>query len=130
MSQMQHARSNFYTRKRIERAHDGLWARAGGGDAVDLEGSVCLFRDVFEPLSRRVMNPSEKQMHVQATVGAHGSVTLDQLPYEPGQRVDVTISPIRSQVTDQTRRYSLSGLKVEFEQPFESVAADEWEATK
>ncbi|MFM8708155.1 MAG: recombinase family protein, partial [Planctomycetia bacterium] len=27
MSQMQHARSNFYTRKRIERAHDGLWAR-------------------------------------------------------------------------------------------------------
>jgi len=27
MSQMQHARSNFYTRKRIERADDGLWAR-------------------------------------------------------------------------------------------------------
>jgi DNA invertase Pin-like site-specific DNA recombinase len=27
MCQMQHARSNFYTRQRIERAHDGLWAR-------------------------------------------------------------------------------------------------------
>ncbi len=27
MSQMQHARSNFYTRKRIRRAHDGLWDR-------------------------------------------------------------------------------------------------------
>jgi hypothetical protein len=27
MSQMQHARSNLYTWKRIERAHDGLWAR-------------------------------------------------------------------------------------------------------
>jgi site-specific DNA recombinase len=26
MCQMQHARSNFFTRKRIERAHDGLWA--------------------------------------------------------------------------------------------------------
>ena len=27
MCQMQHARSNFYTRQRIRRAHDGLWAR-------------------------------------------------------------------------------------------------------
>lgn len=97
---------------------------------MDLDGSICLCSDVFEPLCRRVMNPSEKQMHVQATVGAHGSPTLDQLPYEPGQRVDATISPISSQVADQTRRYSLSGLKVEYEQPFESVATDEWEATK
>lgn len=35
MSQMQHARSNFYTRKRIERAHDGLWNRgAAVGNTV------------------------------------------------------------------------------------------------
>jgi hypothetical protein len=27
MCQMQHSRSNFYTRQRIRRAHDGLWAR-------------------------------------------------------------------------------------------------------
>jgi DNA invertase Pin-like site-specific DNA recombinase len=27
MCQMQHTRSNFYTRRRIARAHDGLWAR-------------------------------------------------------------------------------------------------------
>ena len=27
MCQMQHSRSNFYTRRRISRAHDGLWAR-------------------------------------------------------------------------------------------------------
>jgi hypothetical protein len=33
-------------------------------------------------------------------------------------------------VPERTRRYSLSGLKVEYEQPSESVAADEWEATK
>ena len=76
------------------------------------------------------MNHTEKQMHVQATVGAHGSVTLDQLPYEPGQRVNVTISPMSSQVADQKSRYSLSGLKVEYEQPLESIAADEWEAPK
>ena len=35
MCQMQHARSNFYTRQRIERAHDGLWARgAAVGNTV------------------------------------------------------------------------------------------------
>jgi len=35
MCQMQHTRSNFYTRKRIERAHDGLWARgAAVGNTV------------------------------------------------------------------------------------------------
>ena len=35
MCQMQHARSNFYTRQRIRRAHDGLWARgAAVGNTV------------------------------------------------------------------------------------------------
>ena len=35
MCQMQHARSNFFTRKRIERAHDGLWSRgAAVGNTV------------------------------------------------------------------------------------------------
>ena len=39
MCQMQHARSNFFTRKRIERAHDGLWAlgaAVGAGVAMVL----------------------------------------------------------------------------------------------
>ena len=35
MCQMQHSRSNFYTRQRIRRAHDGLWARgAAVGNTV------------------------------------------------------------------------------------------------
>lgn len=35
MCQMQHSRSNFYTRQRIKRAHDGLWARgAAVGNTV------------------------------------------------------------------------------------------------
>ena len=89
-----------------------------------------MYGDVFDQLCRRAMNHSEKQMHVQATVGAHGSVTLDQLPYEPGQQVEVTISPISSQAADHKSRYPLSGLRVEYEQPFESVAADEWDAAK
>lgn len=76
------------------------------------------------------MNYPEKHVHVQATVGAHGSVTLDQLPYEPGQRVDVTISPIAAPHADGKARYPLSGTKVEYNGPFESVAEGDWEAAR
>ena len=31
MCRMQRSRSNFFTGKRIERTHDGLWARGAGG---------------------------------------------------------------------------------------------------
>jgi len=40
------------------------------------------------------MSQPKNHVHVQATVGDHGSVTLDRLPYQSGQRVDVTISPV------------------------------------
>lgn len=76
------------------------------------------------------MNHPEKHVHVQVTVGAHGSVTLDQLPYEPGQRVDVTISPIAAPRADGAPRYPLSGVKVEYNGPFESVAEGDWEAAR
>ena len=76
------------------------------------------------------MSHPDKHVHVQATVGAHGSVVLDQLPYEPGQRVEVTISPIVSAATEGMPRYPLSGMKVEYEGPFESVAEDDWESTR
>ena len=35
------------------------------------------------------MSEPKNHIHVQATVGDHGSVTLDRLPYQPGQQVDV-----------------------------------------
>lgn len=76
------------------------------------------------------MGHSDKHVHVQATVGAHGSVLLDQLPYEPGQRVEVTISPIVSPTAEGISRYPLSGMKVEYEGPFESVAEGDWEAMR
>lgn len=76
------------------------------------------------------MNHPEKHVHVQVTVGAHGSVTLDQLPYEPGQQVDVTISPIAAPHADGAPRYPLSGTKVEYNGPFESVVEGDWEAAR
>ncbi len=76
------------------------------------------------------MHTPEKHVHVQATVGSHGSVTLEQLPYEPGQRIDVTISPIATSPAEGTVRYPLSGMKVEYHDPFGGTAADDWEAAR
>jgi hypothetical protein len=76
------------------------------------------------------MNQPDKHVHVQATVGAHGSVILDQLPYAPGQRVDVTISPIVSPAAESTSRYPLSGMKLDYDGPFESVSEADWEASR
>jgi hypothetical protein len=76
------------------------------------------------------MNQPDKHVHIETTVGAHGSVTLDQLPYEPGQRVEVTISPIAAPAAGGMSRYPLSGLKVEYDRPFESVDESTWEAAR
>jgi hypothetical protein len=76
------------------------------------------------------MSTPDKHVHIQATVGAHGSVVLEQLPYEPGQRVEVTVSPVVSTNAEGGSRYPLSGMKVEYQGPFESVAEGDWESTR
>ena len=75
------------------------------------------------------MSQSKNHVHVQATVGDHGSVTLDRLPYQSGQRVDVTISPV--DVPSAARnRYPLAGVKVEYQDPYGGVAEGDWEAAR
>ncbi len=51
MCQMQHARSNFYTRQRIRRAHDGLWARgaAVGNTAIGYKRRPTVPATAMEP---------------------------------------------------------------------------------
>lgn len=76
------------------------------------------------------MSYAEKPVHIQATVGARGSVVLDQLPYEPGQRIEVTISPVTTPPRDSGSRYPLGGMKVEYERPFEGISEGDWEASQ
>lgn len=75
------------------------------------------------------MSEPKNHIHVQTTVGDQGSVTLHRLPYQPGQRVDVTISPV--DVPPAARaRYPLAGVKVEYQDPYGSVAEGDWEAAR
>ena len=75
------------------------------------------------------MSEPKNHIHVQATVGDHGSVTLDRLPYQPGQQVDVTISPVDVSPAAMAR-YPLAGVKVEYQDPYGSVAEGDWEAAR
>ena len=76
------------------------------------------------------MNQLGRHVDIEATVGAHGSVTLDRLPYEAGQRVKVTISLIATPTPAGMSRYPLTGMKVEYDRPFEGVAEGDWEAAR
>lgn len=76
------------------------------------------------------MNQPGRQVHIEATVGAHGSVNLDRLQYEAGQRVKVTISLIAAPTPAGMSRYPLTGMKVEYDRPFEGVAEGDWEAAR
>ena len=77
------------------------------------------------------MSGHEKDIHVTTVVGADGSVRLDRLPFQVGQAVGITIHPLETVPgTPSSSRYPLAGLPVEYLQPFEGVASDEWEASR
>jgi hypothetical protein len=56
-------------------------------------------------------------------------VTLDNLPFEAGESVEVMVRskrPAKVSATDQTLRNSV----LEFQDPFEPVAGEDWEALR
>ena len=64
----------------------------------------------------------------EAQVGGDGRVVLDGLPFEAGERVEVTVVAIGA---DEARPpYPLRGLPVGYDDPFGSVAEEEWDATQ
>lgn len=63
----------------------------------------------------------------EATVGEHGRLTLENLPFEEGQPVEVLI--LAKSVT-QADPEALRGSVLEYHHPFEPVAAEDWEALR
>ena len=72
------------------------------------------------------MNASPQAHRVETTLTQDGTLTLDHLPFQAGDSVEV-----RSQaaVPSPQDRYPLRGTPVQYKRPFEpAVAEDEWEA--
>ncbi len=65
----------------------------------------------------------------ETTVSKNGTLTLKELPFQPGVKVEVII---RSYELEQTpsQRYPLRGQPIRYDHPFESIAEADWEALK
>ncbi len=66
---------------------------------------------------------------VEAQVSKDGSVTVKDLPFQAGDRVEVIIRA-RTCAGEKEQRYPLRGKPVRYTDPFGSVAEDDWEALR
>jgi hypothetical protein len=64
---------------------------------------------------------------VETTVSTDGSLVLKELPFQPGDKVEVII---RSRELQEGAGYPLRGKPVRCADPFESVAETDWEALR
>jgi len=63
----------------------------------------------------------------ETTVGEHGELVLEGLPFAPGQPVDVLVVS-KAAASPTTGRRSLQGSVLEFHEPLEPVASEDWDA--
>ena len=66
---------------------------------------------------------------VEAEVSKDGSVTVRDLPFHAGDRVEVIIRDHAS-AQGKSLRYSLRGKRVRYDDPFGSVAENDWETLR
>lgn len=65
-----------------------------------------------------------------STISGNKSVTLENLPFPPGCKVDVIVLPQRNGEVESEDRYSLRGTTIQYIDPTEPVAAADWEASQ
>ena len=64
-----------------------------------------------------------------ATVGENGQLILDNLPFKPGQAVEVFVLS-RALTAGSKHDGTLRDSVIEYREPFEPVASDDWEALR
>jgi hypothetical protein len=62
---------------------------------------------------------------VEATVDLSGRVVLEHLPFHPGDKVDVVL---RSRDEHVTTAHDLTGSVLRYDNPFDPIAEEDWEA--
>lgn len=65
------------------------------------------------------------QHRTETSVEQNGTITLRGLPFHEGDKVIVIVTTRPASVPQKTQ-YSLRGLPIEYKNPFDSVAEDEW----
>jgi hypothetical protein len=65
----------------------------------------------------------------ETTVGEHGELVLEGLPFEPGQPVEVLVVS-KAAVSAAAVGGSLRDSVLEFREPLEPVASEDWDALR
>lgn len=65
----------------------------------------------------------------QTTVGEHGELVLEDLPFEAGQPVEVLVIA-KDTGTKKTADRGLRDSVLEYYEPFEPVAGEDWDALR
>jgi hypothetical protein len=63
---------------------------------------------------------------VEATVSDNGTVLINNLPFQAGDKVEVFVRG-REPAINKTESYPLRGTPIRYIDPFESVAEDSWD---
>jgi len=64
---------------------------------------------------------------VAATIEHDGTLTLNDLPFQAGDEVEVIILPRRTHANGSAR-YPLRGQSIQYDEPFAPVAEEDWGA--
>jgi hypothetical protein len=75
------------------------------------------------------MEYSMKRYRIETTVSDDGTLTLEELPFRAGDKVEVIVQSCEAKQSP-SQRYPLRGQPIRYGGPFESVAENEWDALK
>ena len=67
--------------------------------------------------------------HTTTRVLSDGTITIEKTPFEAGDEVEITIHS-RERKPAHNGRYPLRGTPIRYADPFESVAEDDWAASR
>jgi hypothetical protein len=66
---------------------------------------------------------------IEATISKGGTLTLKELPFQAGAKVEVIVRSYKPE-QQPSHRYPLRNKPIRYDNPFESVAEDAWEVLK
>ena len=72
------------------------------------------------------MNVSLQAHRIETTLTKNGTLTLDHLPFQAGEAVEVIVLP-NALPSLSSNPYSLRGIPIQYHAPMEPVAEKEWE---
>lgn len=74
---------------------------------------------------RHEMSGTLQAHRVETTLTVNGTLTLEHLPFQAGEAVEVIVLP--NVLPSSPRRYPLRGTPLQYQEPAEPVAEQDWE---